>query len=39
LEVTKDSDVIVITAGCRQRPGESRLNLVQRNADIYKRNK
>ncbi|KAH9282017.1 L-lactate dehydrogenase B chain [Echinococcus granulosus] len=30
------SDVIVITAGVRQQPGESRLNLVQRNTDIYK---
>uniref|UniRef100_A0A5K3F809 L-lactate dehydrogenase n=1 Tax=Mesocestoides corti TaxID=53468 RepID=A0A5K3F809_MESCO len=30
------SDIIVITAGVRQQPGESRLNLVQRNTDIYK---
>uniref|UniRef100_A0A0V0J5L1 L-lactate dehydrogenase n=1 Tax=Schistocephalus solidus TaxID=70667 RepID=A0A0V0J5L1_SCHSO len=31
------SDVIIITAGARQQPGESRLNLVQRNVDIYKK--
>ncbi|NJL99393.1 MAG: L-lactate dehydrogenase [Synechococcaceae cyanobacterium SM2_3_2] len=30
------SDVVVITAGAKQRPGESRLDLVQRNADIFK---
>ena len=36
LKVTKGSNVIVITAGCRQRPGESRLDLVQRNTEIYK---
>lgn len=37
LKVTSNSDVIVITAGCRQRPGESRLELVQRNTEIYKK--
>lgn len=36
LKVTANSDVIIITAGCRQKPGESRLDLVQRNTDIYK---
>ncbi|KAM7536736.1 hypothetical protein Aperf_G00000082067 [Anoplocephala perfoliata] len=33
---TKDSDIVVITAGARQAVGESRLNLVQRNVDIFK---
>lgn len=28
--------MIIITAGCRQKPGESRLDLVQRNTEIYK---
>jgi len=36
LKVTENSDIIVITAGARQKPGESRLSLVQRNTDIYK---
>ncbi|CAL8069335.1 unnamed protein product [Calicophoron daubneyi] len=31
-----DSDIVVITAGARQREGESRLELVQRNVDIFK---
>lgn len=30
------ADVVVITAGARQQPGESRLDLAQRNADIFK---
>lgn len=33
---TEGSDVIIITAGARQRPGESRLALVARNAAIYR---
>lgn len=33
--VTADSDVIVLTAGARQRPGESRPELLQRNAKIF----
>jgi len=36
LKVTANSNLIVITAGVRQRPGESRLSLVQRNTDIYR---
>jgi L-lactate dehydrogenase len=32
----KDAQVIVITAGAAQRPGESRLELLQRNANIIK---
>ena len=35
-EGCKDADVIVITAGARQEPGESRLDLAQRNADVFK---
>ncbi len=31
-----DSQIIVITAGAKQQPGESRLNLLKRNADIVK---
>ena len=36
LSVTKGSKIIVICAGLRQRPGESRLSLVQRNTEIYR---
>eukprot|EP00168_Porphyra_purpurea_P003598 TRINITY_DN1419_c0_g1_i10.p1 TRINITY_DN1419_c0_g1~~TRINITY_DN1419_c0_g1_i10.p1 ORF type:complete len:366 (-),score=117.86 TRINITY_DN1419_c0_g1_i10:300-1283(-) len=32
---SEGSDIIVITAGARQRPGESRLALVSRNAAIF----
>ncbi|KPJ54854.1 MAG: L-lactate dehydrogenase [Planctomycetes bacterium DG_58] len=35
-EACRDSDVIVITAGAAQKPGESRLTLVDRNVRIYK---
>lgn len=38
ITTTKDSDIVVITAGARQEVGESRLNLVQRNVDIFKSN-
>ena len=31
-----DADVIVMTAGVAQRPGESRLQLMQRNADVVR---
>lgn len=34
--VTAGSRLCIITAGARQRTGESRLDLVQRNADIFK---
>lgn len=34
--VTAGSRVCIVTAGARQREGESRLSLVQRNVDIYK---
>ena len=32
----KDADIVIITAGAAQKPGESRLNLLERNADIFK---
>ncbi|XP_061628935.1 L-lactate dehydrogenase A chain [Phyllopteryx taeniolatus] len=34
--VTAGSRVVVVTAGARQQEGESRLNLVQRNVNIFK---
>ncbi|MBS5936900.1 L-lactate dehydrogenase [Clostridium sartagoforme] len=36
LEDTKDSDIIIITAGVAQKPGETRLDLVDRNYKIFK---
>lgn len=33
---TKDSDIVIITAGLAQKPGETRLDLVNRNISIYK---
>lgn len=36
MSLTKDSKVCVVTAGVRQQEGESRLSLVQRNADVMK---
>ncbi|XP_058790775.1 L-lactate dehydrogenase B chain [Phymastichus coffea] len=33
---TANSSICIITAGARQREGESRLDLVQRNTDIFK---
>lgn len=33
---TKDSDIIIITAGAAQREGESRLDLIGRNLSIFK---
>ncbi|XP_043981062.1 L-lactate dehydrogenase B-B chain isoform X1 [Gambusia affinis] len=35
--ITANSRIVVVTAGVRQQEGESRLNLVQRNVNIYKR--
>ena len=32
----KDCDVVVITAGANQRPGESRMDLLEKNANILK---
>ncbi|GLT78389.1 hypothetical protein SLA2020_499260 [Shorea laevis] len=33
--VTVGSDLCIVTAGARQLPGESRLNLLQRNVDMF----
>ena len=35
--VTAGSKICVVTAGARQREGESRLDLVQKNVEIFKR--
>lgn len=35
-DVSADSDLVIITAGVAQKPGESRLSLVERNANIMK---
>lgn len=34
--VSSGSDIVIVTAGARQAVGESRLNLVQRNVEIFK---
>jgi L-lactate dehydrogenase len=34
-EDTKDSDVVIITAGVAQKPGETRLQLTKRNIEIF----
>ena len=34
--VSSNSKVVIIAAGARQKKGESRLDLVQRNTDIFK---
>ncbi|WP_338022955.1 L-lactate dehydrogenase [Argonema galeatum] len=31
-----DADIVIITAGAKQRPGETRLDLVQRNVEVFK---
>lgn len=36
MSLTKDSRLCIITAGLRQKEGETRLSLVQRNADVMK---
>lgn len=35
-DVTQDSDLVIITAGAAQKPGESRLNLLERNVPIMR---
>ncbi|KAF7013669.1 hypothetical protein CFC21_027737 [Triticum aestivum] len=35
--VTRNSDLVVVTAGARQIPGETRLNLLQRNVALYRK--
>ena len=34
--MTANSRLVVVTAGVRQQEGESRLNLVQRNVNVFK---
>lgn len=34
--MTAHSKLVIVTAGARQQEGESRLNLVQRNVNIFK---
>lgn len=34
--ITANSRICIVTAGARQRTGETRLDLVQRNTDIFK---
>lgn len=36
-EAVTDSDVIVITAGLRRKPDESRLDLINRNVDLFRK--
>ncbi|KAI3835477.1 hypothetical protein MKX03_034567 [Papaver bracteatum] len=36
-EVTSGSDLCIVTAGARQIPGESRLNLIHRNLNLFKK--
>jgi len=36
LDVCVDADVIVVTAGAKQRPGETRLDLAGRNTEIFR---
>ncbi|WP_300384126.1 L-lactate dehydrogenase [Clostridium sp.] len=36
LEDTKNSDIVIITAGLAQKPGETRLDLVDKNYKIFK---
>ena len=35
-EGCKDADIVVITAGAKQKPGQTRVDLVQENAEIFK---
>ena len=36
LDVCVDADVVVVTAGAKQRPGETRLDLAGRNTEIFR---
>lgn len=35
-EITANSRLVIITAGCARKPGEARLNLMQRNVSVMK---
>lgn len=36
IEETKDSDIVIITAGAAQKDGETRLDLIEKNYNIFK---
>jgi len=36
LQANEDADIIIITAGAKQKSGETRLDLVQRNVELFK---
>jgi len=36
IDETKDSDIVIITAGAAQKPGETRLDLIEKNYNIFK---
>src|SRR5262245_61353030 len=36
-EAVADSDVVVITAGLRRKPDESRLDLINRNVELFRK--
>lgn len=36
IEDTKDSDIVIITAGIGQKPNETRLQIIQKNHEVYK---
>jgi malate/lactate dehydrogenase len=35
MKVVKDAEIVIITAGAAQKPGETRLDLLGRNAAIF----
>lgn len=35
--ITAGSDLVIVTAGARQNPGESRLSLIERNCSLFKK--
>ena len=35
-EECEDADIVIITAGANQKPGETRLDLVQKNTEVFK---
>uniref|UniRef100_J3MAJ2 L-lactate dehydrogenase n=1 Tax=Oryza brachyantha TaxID=4533 RepID=J3MAJ2_ORYBR len=37
VSLTRSSDLVIVTAGARQIPGETRLNLLQRNVSLFRR--
>ena len=37
IEICRDADVVVITAGAKQKPGQTRMDLAQANADICRK--